>query len=503
MSVASIVLQWMKTACRHHHASLYKPILAARRVYSTTQSPASPTSTPKISSILPPATNPTASSSTKVFRPTKCPSCGAPFQTTHPDNPGYPAKGHTCCERCRKIKFENIASKRSITDIGTLWKQIHADILKHPYPHPESRVHVVIDWSDLPGSIIPNLAQHLRTLVDPRSPPGKAQRVSIVINKIDLLPNRRNNLKKYLEPWIQDLNVGHIHVVSALSGYNMKEWLKSISSRRTYLIGTTNVGKSNLISAARVILEAPQIIRDKGYEAAATLKKLGAAIVNGELVLNRRRPESLLLSSSIPGTTADINVVKLGERHTLIDTPGILNPEQITNYLNPNELKLVIPTRPLKHRPINIQSGQSILLGGLIRIDVIATEPDKKSIQITPHISHRIRPHMCGTHNVQSLLDKHLGKDKVLIPPLRRDFPRWIRAKEIVMEGPGGGAYLVGDVAFAGLGWINVSATVDKVTLVIWSIDGLGVTSRPSLYMGGPYTPIPRTKKASSSNDGQ
>lgn len=55
----------------------------------------------------------------------------------------------------------------------------------------------------------------------------------------------------------------------------------------------------------------------------------------------------------------------------MLDTPGVPHAHQLSGHLTADEMRMVLPKRPLKPRTFRIGSGQTVTIGGLARVDVL------------------------------------------------------------------------------------------------------------------------------------
>lgn len=127
------------------------------------------------------------------------------------------------------------------------------------------------------------------------------------------------------------------------------------------------------------------------------------------------------MASHLPGTTLDL--VRLEEllpgRRTVIDTPGLLQPHQITPRLNADEARLVLPRRPLRPRTFRVGVGATVSIGGLARVDVLEGSPT--TIYLTVWVSEDVPTHLGKTVNAEELYAKHIGA--ALKPPVVSALP--------------------------------------------------------------------------------
>lgn len=75
--------------------------------------------------------------------------------------------------------------------------------------------------------------------------------------------------------------------------------------------------------------------------------------------------------SNLPGTTLDFLKIKLPNGVTMIDTPGLINKGQLTSRLTTDELKRVIPVKPINAITLRVTEGKTVLIGGLASIELI------------------------------------------------------------------------------------------------------------------------------------
>ncbi len=91
----------------------------------------------------------------------------------------------------------------------------------------------------------------------------------------------------------------------------------------------------------------------------------------------------------MPGTTLGLlNVpgLPLGPKHRAFDTPGVPHDYQLTARLGLEEVKAVLPSKQLRPRTFRVPAGTSLLLGGLVRLDVVAAP--SSTIYLTVFVSH-------------------------------------------------------------------------------------------------------------------
>lgn len=365
----------------------------------------------------------------------QCIGCGAIIQTEHPDEIGYLpnsalqkglAKGEFYCQRCFKLRNYNELQNLSISDDVFLEKlnQIADD---------NAFVVLVVDIFDIEGSLITGLQRFI----------GK-QNFIVAANKYDLLPKvtRESRVKDWIRQTMNryDLFPQQVILTYGTKEAGIKELImsieKEIHSRNVYIVGVTNVGKSTLIN---------QLIGHYGGD------------------------REVITTSNHPGTTLDLIKIALTDDYSIIDTPGIIKKSQLGHYLNREDMMKVLPNKPIKPKTYQLNSGQTIFLAGLGRIDLISSSQDKTAF--TFYVSNDLYIHRTKTQRAEELYQEHLGE--MLAPPSKdslEDFPELLAREYKLNEN--------NDINISGLGWFTVNADVQ---LKVWTPKGVGITVRPAI----------------------
>lgn len=361
----------------------------------------------------------------------RCQGCGAVIQTTDPKNPGFaPAaaleKETLLCKRCFRLKHYNEVQDVSMTD---------DDFLKMVSSIRESKgliVHLV-DLFDVSGSLINSL---------PRLT-GENE-IILVGNKIDLLPKLVN--KRRMMDWLRSqakaagIKVSDVFLISAVKGHGMEELTNKIETLRkgkdVYIVGSTNVGKSTFINY---------------------------------LIKQSTGMEQVITTSYFPGTTLGFIEVPLDEQAYLIDTPGIVNKQQIVHYVSNKDLKIITPKKEVKARVYQLNSNQSLFFGGLARVDFI--KGDKTSFIC--YFSNELSIHRTKLEKADDLYVNHLGE--MLTPPDEDTMDRLPKLTENSFRIEDDGKT---DIVFPGLGWVSVQG---NITVRAHSPKGVAVSLRKAL----------------------
>jgi ribosome biogenesis GTPase YqeH len=292
---------------------------------------------------------------------------------------------------------------------------------------------LVIDIFDVSGSFIKSLPR-----ITGDNP------IILVGNKVDLLPKSTN--KNKLNQWLRTaakeagVKVRDVFLISAAKGHGMEELTTQIERLRdnqdVYITGTTNVGKSTFIN--RLIKQTNGI---------------------GDVIT----------TSYFPGTTLGFIEIPIDDHTFIIDTPGIVNKQQMAHYLSEKDLKLVTPNKEVKARTYQLNPGQTLFFGGLARIDFI-----KGSRQpLVCYFANELPIHRTKLENADTLYKNHLGE--LLAPPDEKTLETLPALSENAYRITGEKT----DIVFPGLGWVSVPG--DDITVVAHSPKGVATSVRKSL----------------------
>ncbi|XP_075503918.1 GTP-binding protein BRASSINAZOLE INSENSITIVE PALE GREEN 2, chloroplastic [Primulina tabacum] len=322
---------------------------------------------------------------------------------------------------------------------------------------------LVVDVADFDGSFPRKVASLISRISDQNDrswkegKPGNVPRLILVVTKIDLLPSSISPTR--LEHWVRTRSredgagkLSSVHLISAVKDWGVRNLLddvvKLVGPRgHVWAVGAQNAGKSTLINAI-------------------------GKCVGGEV--------THLTEAPVPGTTLGIVRVEgvLPGKAKLFDTPGLLNPHQISSRLNAEEQKLVRIEKELKPKTYRIKAGHSIHIGGLMRLDV--EESSVESIYITVWASPLLPLHMGKSDNSCMMLEKHFGHQ--LQPPIGEgrieELGKWVK-KEFHVSGVWWDSSSV-DIAAAGLGWFAIGLK-GEARLGVWTYEGIDVVVRNSL----------------------
>lgn len=344
----------------------------------------------------------------------RCIGCGSILQDEDPNKIGYvpkisKGKENSYCKRCFRLNHYNELPK--ITATKEDYERVVDSVLSK-----NGLMVLLVDIFDFQGSFIPNIISRLRP-----------KNVILVANKFDLLP-KSTNVSKVVD-WLSNMcqriffKVDAIHVVSSKKGYYIDDLINTIDLLRNgkdvYFVGCANVGKSSLINAI--------------------LKRCTT------------KTEDVIATSVIPGTTIDaITIPFFEDNKALIDTPGLINEENIIHQLLPVSYDKILPSREIKPITYQLLVDNTIFISGLAYVSFIEGE----MTGFTCYFSEKLLIHRTKTNRVEDLLANHLGG--LLVPPSLEEVPNIIYEETIFkIKGP-----KKQDIVISGLGFITVNKPV-------------------------------------------
>lgn len=359
-----------------------------------------------------------------------CIGCGSPLQSQDINKAGYVPptalnknEADLYCRRCFRLRHYNEVSDIELSDDDFL------DML-HEISDSHAVVVNLVDLFDVNGTLISGMQRFAGN-----------NPLIIVGNKADIIP--KSVKKTHLKHWLTEqshmvgLRPESVDVLSARRSEDIKSWLDKIekirAGRDIYVVGATNVGKSTLIN---------QIIN----------------IATSE--------DRLITTSYFPGTTLGRIEIPLQGGGQLIDTPGIIKRSNLSHYLGSEELKYVVPKKPIKPSVYQLGSGQTLFFGGLARIDLLTSE-DKQSI--VGYFSNELPRHRTKTENADHYYETQIGK--YLVPPKDKANEKLtqLTSQLFKIQEPC-------DIVISGLGWVNISSGSSQIK--VWGPHGIDIYKR-------------------------
>jgi hypothetical protein len=281
--------------------------------------------------------------------------------------------------------------------------------------------------------------------------------MSFIITRSDLLAPKKEQVDS-LMPYIvrvlrdalgglgENVRLGNVRCVSSKRGWWTKQVKEDIWNRGGggWMVGKVNVGKSNLfenvfpkgrneeVSVESVrqaaqrglkdddIAEAPGSIKTSRYN----VRGEGANQEPADKANERPLGDSLLppapletpypvlpLVSSLPGTTASpIRIPFGGGKGELIDLPGLDRGDLEAFVQDEHKADLVMRHR-VKPEQLTIKPGQSLLIGGLVRITPLTDVP----VLAYPFVP--LKSHVTSTERVVAI---HTQKERSGVPTITK-----------------------------------------------------------------------------------
>ena len=364
----------------------------------------------------------------------QCIGCGAVIQTEDTKAAGFlPAsalakgleKDNFYCQRCFRLRHYNELQDLNIND------DVFLEKLSEISEDEEALVVNVVDIFDVEGSLINGLTRFVGN-----------QPIVVVANKFDLLPKVTKEAR--VKHWLtqkkkkNDLTAEEVFLVSATKKQTLEPLIelikKEVQNKNIYIVGVTNVGKSTLIN---------QLI----------------AYFGGE--------KEIITTSNHPGTTLDMIQIPLTDDHSIIDTPGIVHRTQLAHYLSREEIKQLLPSKPLKPMTFQLNAEQTIFIGAAARVDF--TRGNRAAF--TYYVAQDAKLHRTKTAGAAEFYQKHRGD--LLSPPYSdslENFPELVsRTVQLKPEQ---------DIAISGLGWFTVN---EPVEVIVWTPKGVGLSIRDAI----------------------
>ena len=294
----------------------------------------------------------------------KCKGCGTFLQVQNKNIEGYTTNiENDLCERCFRINNYNDYQivKKNNKEFECILKDINKT---------NDLVVLVVDLLNIPKNV-KDITNSLHN------------DILLVYTKKDLLPLKISDEK--LLNYDLDISCVDKLVISSTKNYNFDLLLEKISqyqkSKNVYVVGFTNAGKSTLIN---------KFVKDY------SLNNINITV------------------SNLPSTTLNTLDIKVNDNLTLIDTPGILDDGNIVNYLNPKELKRIIPKKEIKPITYQIHKKTYFYLENFLRLE-------SEDNNLTFYISNQLKLSKKAKNDDNDLVLKTIRvneKQDIVIPGL-------------------------------------------------------------------------------------
>lgn len=245
----------------------------------------------------------------------KCKGCGAFLQISNDQIEGYTTNiNNDLCERCFRINNYNEYKfiEKDNTDFTNILKEINKT---------KDLIVLLVDLFNIPRDLT-EITRYLNN------------DILLVLTKKDIfsykIPDQKFLSYDYGIKYVDSL------VVSSNKNYNFDLLYEKINeykkSNNVYIVGYTNSGKSTLIN---------------------------------KFVHNYSDNDINITTSNLPSTTLDTLEIKINDTLTLIDTPGILD----SNNIDINLIKKIIPKKEIKSITYQIHNKQYIYIEDIIKLE--------------------------------------------------------------------------------------------------------------------------------------
>lgn len=362
-----------------------------------------------------------------------CIGCGAQLQSENENKEGYVPSSvlnkdadeveEVYCKRCFRLRHYNEVSDIELTDDDFL-------TMLNEISSKDALIVNLVDIFDLNGTMVSGMQRFAGN-----------NPLIIVGNKMDLVPNviSQGKIRQWLTEQVHALGLRpkEVEIVSALRPNSVKKIMELINKERkgrdVYIVGTTNVGKSTFIN---------------------------------QIINIATESENIITSSYFPGTTLGMIEIPLDDGNYIIDTPGIIQKNNLSHFLSGKELKKIIPKKEVKPKVYQLEEKQTIFIEGLARFDYIEGDGIQPFVFYT---SNDLKLHRTKLENADDLYDRHLGD--LLSPPFIdsvNEFPKLKEHQLTIKEAR--------DIVISGLGWISIHQAPAKIS--IWAPEGVDIYQR-------------------------
>ena len=263
-----------------------------------------------------------------------CRGCGVELQNENISLEGYVNDlENDICQRC--FRMTNYGEYKKVTKSNEEFLEILKDVDK-----TNDLVLHIVDLLNLDKDL-----SEIRKVI--------SNKMLLVLNKKDALPKSVKEEK--IINYIKSLNLDYVDIVviSANKNYNIDLLINKImkykTSKKVYVVGKTNTGKSSLIN---------------------------------RLIHDYSENSSDLTISPLPSTTLNMVAINMNKDLVLVDTPGLIDRGNISNYLNELDIKKLITKKEIKPKTYQIRKGQCLIIDNIARVDYVEGEKNSFTLYI-------------------------------------------------------------------------------------------------------------------------
>ena len=358
-----------------------------------------------------------------------CFGCGCELQNTNPSLTGYTPKpigkdGTVLCQRCYRLQHYGETKEEAV--VMPNYKEIFSKSMKK-----HNLIIYVVDLFAFESSIVRDVHPFI-----------KDNPILVVANKRDVLPKSvdDNKLKQFVFDRLAEEGIypKEVAIGSAYKNYNIEEILQFVLDNRdgkdVYIIGASSVGKSSLINAL--------------------------------LKIYKNETKTMISTSPYPGTTVDTISVPLDNKTKLFDTPGVIVPSSIFASVETNAMKYIIPRTEIKPKTFQLNSKQSLIVGGIARFDFEKTG----KTNCTLYVSNEVDVHRCKLSKANSVFESLVSKENIHPISASINSIEKLERHEVVLP------ETKVDIYISGYCWLSLEGK--NQTIVIWAPSGVDVVVR-------------------------
>ncbi|EDW48412.1 nitric oxide-associated protein 1 [Drosophila sechellia] len=460
-----------------------------------------------------------------------CNGCGADLHCSNASLPGYiPSeifRGRTqqelqtiTCKRCHFLNQYNIALDVEVAP------STYVDTISRIQDKFALAI-VLVDLLDFPCSIWPGM-QNILGAKRPVFLVGNKVDLLPRDSNIYLQHIKDSLQREFIKHGGGDgLNIKNVSLISAKTGYGIEELITQLHKTwaykgDVYLVGCTNVGKSSLFnillnsdycrpeasdlvrkattcpwpgttlkllrfpilrpSSDRVYQRFQRLVSERSEKAAiekerrAVARETGSAAAAQPVAPVGRtfdRRESVndafaMAGGSRPITTLNDRHKDYKEARWVYDTPGVMQPDQISPLLTAEELVKLQPATMIRPRAFRLRPQMSILLGGLARLDLLEIRSPRKHfdwLKVFVFASEHLPIMIADTEAAESVYKRYVGSPFLGVPFASEDLEarlrRWpgLQCKDgdivLASQGRNEGTRLNCDITLSSAGWMG------------------------------------------------
>ena len=170
------------------------------------------------------------------------------------------------------------------------------------------------------------------------------------------------------------------------------------------------------------------------------------------------------------------------------DTPGTVCQDQIINMLTAEEVSRVLATRPVQPRTFLLKQGETVMLGGLARLDMLDNADERHPTRVTVFCSTDLPVNIVRTAGVEQFTSFAQARGLLKVPEERRQEVPDLLGLEMTVTGvtgsghgtiKGGNWTGAADVVLSSCGWVMISPRQGETCqLRAWTLGGRGISQR-------------------------